>query len=146
MKYWYSRWNTGILDDILVFPLKAENLFRKAQVFFARAVCSPSSSAKMQKETSDLGEHRSGSSSGPAIVHRAIVAGNKRRSILVHTPSAQSVSSAQSPKYDYEPSPLLHFQGVSGLEGVSCENKNDLLSRPNTAGLDELMPSHIALR
>ena len=40
MKYWYSRWNTGILDDILVFPLKAENLFRKAAagIFCARSV------------------------------------------------------------------------------------------------------------
>ena len=138
MKYWYSRWNTGILDDILVFPSKAENLFRKAQAFFARAVSSPSSSAKMQKETSDLGEHRRGSSSGASLVHRAIVAGNMRRSRL-HTPSAQSVSSAQSSKYDYEPSPLLPFQGVSELS--ACKKENDLLSRPKAAGWDELVPS-----
>ena len=94
----------------------------------------------MQKETSDLGEHRRGSSSGPSLVHRAIVAGNKRRSILVHTPAAQNVSSAQSSKYDYEPSPLLPFQGVPGLS-AACEKKNDLLSRPKAAGWDELVPS-----
>ena len=93
----------------------------------------------MQNEPSDLGEHCSGSSSGPSLVHRAIVAGNMRRSRLVHTPSAQTVSSAQSSKYDYEPSPLLPFQGVSGLS--ACKKQNNLLSRPKTAGWAGQMPS-----
>ena len=67
------------------------------------------------------------------------VAGNMRRSSRLHTPSAQSEALTHTDYY--EPSPLLPFQGVSGLS-AACEKQNDLISRPNTAGWDELMPSN----
>jgi len=92
----------------------------------------------MEKKTSDLGDHCRGSSSGPFHVQRAIVTGNWRRSRLVHTPSAQN--EALTHMDGYEPSPLLPFQEESGLS-AACEKQNDLLSRSNTAGWDELMPS-----